>query len=54
VEKHLESVHRKLGTKSRAELVRLAVERGLQAFTEAEWSQIVVGSRQTRRAARPA
>jgi len=49
VEKQIESVHRKLGTGSRAELVRLAVERGLQAFRDEDWEQIIEGSREVRR-----
>jgi DNA-binding CsgD family transcriptional regulator len=43
VEKHIESVHRKLGTSSRAGIVRLATERGLQAFTQDEWESIIRG-----------
>lgn len=41
VERHLESLHRKMGFKNRAELVRLAVERGLVQFSPEEWSQFV-------------
>jgi DNA-binding CsgD family transcriptional regulator len=41
VERHLESLHRKMGFKNRAELVRLAVERGLVQFTAEEWAQFV-------------
>lgn len=49
IEKQIESVHRKLGTGSRAELVRLAVERGLQAFGDDEWEQIIEGSKAVKR-----
>ena len=49
VEKQIESVHRKLGTSSRAELVKLAVERGLQAFSDDDWEQIIEGARSIRR-----
>jgi DNA-binding CsgD family transcriptional regulator len=49
VEKHIESIHRKLGTNSRAGIVRLATERGLQAFSEEEWERIIDGARQVRR-----
>lgn len=41
VERHLESLHRKMGFKNRAELVRTAVERGLVSFTAEEWSGFV-------------
>jgi DNA-binding CsgD family transcriptional regulator len=41
VERHLESLHRKMNFKNRAELVRLAVERGLVQFSPEEWSQFV-------------
>ena len=49
VEKQIESVHRKLGTKSRAELVRLASESGLQGFDEQAWEQIIEGARRMKR-----
>lgn len=48
VEKHIESVHRKLGTSSRAAIVRLATERGLQAFTPDEWEAIIRGAKATK------
>lgn len=41
VERHLESLHRKMNFKNRAELVREAVERGLVAFTPEEWGWFV-------------
>lgn len=41
VERHLESLHRKMNFKNRAELVREAVERGVTAFTPEEWSWFV-------------
>ncbi|MEM9373969.1 MAG: LuxR C-terminal-related transcriptional regulator [Planctomycetota bacterium] len=49
IEKQIESVHRKLGTGSRAELVKLAVERGLQAFGDDEWERVIDGSRVVKR-----
>lgn len=49
VEKHIESVHRKLGTSSRAEIVRLASERGLQSFSADEWESIIHGAKVARR-----
>lgn len=52
VEKHIESIHRKLGTSSRAGIVRLATERGLQAFTQDQWDEIIEGSKRVRRARR--
>ncbi len=41
VERHLESLHRKMHFKNRAELVREAVERGVTAFTPEEWTWFV-------------
>lgn len=41
VERHLESLHRKMSFKNRAELVRSAVERGLIQFTPEEWAVFV-------------
>jgi DNA-binding CsgD family transcriptional regulator len=52
VEKHIESIHRKLGTSSRAAIVRLATERGIQAFAESEWDEIIEGSKRVRRSRR--
>ena len=49
VEHHINSIHKKLGTHSRAQLVRFASERGIQSFSEEEWSAIVKGSRVVRR-----
>jgi DNA-binding NarL/FixJ family response regulator len=49
VEKQIESIHRKLGTKSRAELVRQASESGLQGFDEQAWEQIIEGARRMKR-----
>ena len=42
------SIHRKLGTESRAALVRLGVERGIHAFNASEWAGIVRRSRAMR------
>lgn len=49
VEKHIESIHRKLGTSSRASIVRLATERGIQAFDDDQWDQIIEGAKRVRR-----
>jgi DNA-binding CsgD family transcriptional regulator len=49
VEKHIESIHRKLGTSSRAAIVRLATERGIQAFDDAQWDEIIEGAKRVRR-----
>jgi len=49
IEKQIESIHRKLDTGSRAELVRLAVERGLQAFADGEWERIIEGAKAVKR-----
>ncbi|MCC5823942.1 MAG: helix-turn-helix transcriptional regulator [Phycisphaerales bacterium] len=49
VEKHIESLHRKLRTSSRAEIVRLATERGLQAFEESQWEAIIEGAKAVKR-----
>lgn len=54
IDKHLEAIHRKLGTPSRSALVRLAVERGVQGFREDEWRRIVEGAERIRRSARRA
>lgn len=45
VEHHVNSIHGKLGTHSRAQLVRFASERGIQSFTAKEWTSIVRGAR---------
>lgn len=45
VEHHVNSIHGKLGTHSRAQLVRFASERGIQSFTAEEWTSIVRGAR---------
>ena len=50
VEHHINSIHGKLSTHSRAQLVRFASERGIQAFSESEWASIVEGERSLRRA----
>lgn len=49
VEKQVNSIHTKLSTHSRAELVRYASERGIQSFSDEEWSAIVEGARQVRK-----
>jgi len=49
IEKQINSIHTKLRTGSRAELVRFAAERGIQSFSDDEWQDIVEGARVTRR-----
>jgi len=49
VEHHIKSIHEKLGTHSRAQLVRWASERGIQSFTDEEWSLLVDGARRLRK-----
>ncbi|MEZ6165625.1 MAG: LuxR C-terminal-related transcriptional regulator [Phycisphaerales bacterium] len=48
IEKQINSIHTKLNTHSRAELVRYATERGIQSFTDEEWTAIVEGARKVR------
>ena len=48
VEKQINSIHTKLDTHSRAELVRFTTERGIQSFSSAEWSMIVEGAKKAR------
>ncbi|MFK7758855.1 MAG: LuxR C-terminal-related transcriptional regulator [Phycisphaerales bacterium] len=45
IEHHVNSIHTKLDTHSRAELVRFASERGIQAFSIDEWNTIVEGAK---------
>lgn len=49
IEKQVNSIHTKLDTHSRAELVRYATERGIQSFTDEDWSAIVEGAKLMRR-----
>lgn len=49
VEHHVNSIHGKLGTHSRAELVRFVCERGIQSFSDQEWLEIVAGARAARK-----
>ena len=49
VEHHINAIHGKLGTHTRAQLVRFASERGIQSFSVAEWASIVEGARQVRK-----
>lgn len=48
IEKQINSIHTKLNTHSRAELVRYATERGIQSFSDEEWTAIVEGARKVR------
>ncbi len=52
VEHHVNSIHGKLGTHSRAQLVRYASERGIQSFSAMEWTSIVRGARSVKTKAR--
>lgn len=54
IEKQINSIHTKLNTHSRAELVRYATERGIQSFTDEDWSAIVEGAKVMRRERRAA
>tara|TARA_E500000318_G_scaffold54309_2_gene50632 strand:- start:63605 stop:64306 length:702 start_codon:yes stop_codon:yes gene_type:complete len=54
VEKQVNSIHTKLNTHSRAELVRYATERGIQSFTDEDWTAIVEGAKILRRERRAA
>lgn len=49
VEHHINSIHSKIGTHSRGELVRYTTERGIQSFTVEEWGLIVDGARRVRK-----
>ncbi|MEQ9208009.1 MAG: LuxR C-terminal-related transcriptional regulator [Phycisphaerales bacterium] len=49
VEHHVNSIHTKLDTHTRSQLVRFASERGIQAFSPTEWSFIVEGAQAVRR-----
>jgi len=49
VEHHINAIHGKIGTSSRAQLVRFASERGIQLFSDSEWAQIVDGVQRVRR-----
>lgn len=51
VEHHINSIHGKMGTRSRGQLVRLASERGIQSFSKEEWLSIVDGARLVRKEA---
>ncbi len=44
VEHHINSIHSKLGTHSRAQLVRWTTERGIQSFSTEEWMSILEGA----------
>ena len=45
LENHINSIHTKLGTHSRSQLVRYACERGIQSFSDDEWNSIVKGAK---------
>ncbi len=49
VEHHINAIHSKLGTSSRAQLVRWASERGIQSFSDEEWTGLVEGVQKLRR-----
>jgi DNA-binding CsgD family transcriptional regulator len=43
MEHHISSIHAKLGMRSKGELVRFCVERGLHDFTSEQWDRVVLG-----------
>lgn len=45
IDNHINSIHAKLNTHSRSQLVRYACERGLQSFSDDEWKSIIKGSK---------
>lgn len=45
IENHINSIHAKLGTHSRSQLVRYACERGIQSFSNDEWMSIINGAK---------
>lgn len=51
IENHINAIHTKLGTTSRAELVRYTSERGIQSFTDEDWMSIVRGAKVARQEA---
>ncbi len=53
VEHHINSIHSKLETHSRGELVRYTTERGIHAFSVEEWATIVDGARRVRKETTP-
>jgi DNA-binding CsgD family transcriptional regulator len=48
IENHINSIHRKLGTRTRGELVSQLSERGVQGFSRDEWARIVAGAARVR------
>jgi len=53
VNNHIASIHRALDTHSRADLVRVAVERGISHFTDEEWSLIAESRARLRKGLSP-
>ena len=45
IENQINSTHTKLDTHSRAQLVRYACERGIQSFSDEQWTAIIQGNR---------
>ncbi len=45
IENQINSAHTKLGTHSRSQLVRYACERGIQSFSDEEWTSIIEGAK---------
>ncbi|MBL4697545.1 MAG: PAS domain-containing protein [Phycisphaerales bacterium] len=45
IENHINSIHAKLETHSRSQLVRYACERGIQSFSNDEWLSIINGAK---------
>lgn len=52
ISQHLRSIHTKLGTGSRSELMFLAIEAGVCGFSPSEWSALIEGEMKMREAAR--
>jgi len=53
VNNHIAAIHRALDTHSRADLVRVAVERGMSHFTDEEWNLIAESRARLRRGLSP-
>ncbi len=51
IENHIGSIHNKLNTNSRAQLVKYAVDRGLHGFPADHWEHIITGKAKPRSAA---
>lgn len=52
ISQHLRSIHTKLGTGSRSELMFLAIEAGVCGFSASEWAALIEGEMRMREAAK--